>query len=182
MSKVVKTVIIVLLVAVVGIGVYFLINAQINAQRTRTFNEFLELSDGDPETGEGDEIVRIEISGYNLYGYTTTSGGSYSYSSVGPSQFDSSSPYLQKWIENGIVIEFNDPNAGSGWGNFLYIAVLVVGVVAFFLILRSMSGGGGKVMNFGKTKARVSTNLKVRFSDVAGAEEEIGRASCRERV
>ena len=172
MSKVVKTVIIVLLVAVVGIGVYFLINAQINAQRTRTFNEFLELSDGDPETGEGDEIVRIEISGYNLYGYTTTSGGSYSYSSVGPSQFDSSSPYLQKWIENGIVIEFNDPNAGSGWGNFLYIAVLVVGVVAFFLILRSMSGGGGKVMNFGKTKARVSTNLKVRFSDVAGAEEE----------
>ena len=35
-----------------------------------------------------------------------------------------------------------------------------------------MSGGGGKVMNFGKTKARVSTNLKVRFSDVAGAEEE----------
>ena len=172
MSKVVKTVIIVLLVAVVGIGVYFLINAQINAQRTRTFNEFLELSDGDPETGEGDEIVRIEISGYNLYGYTTTSGGSYSYSSVGPSQFDSSSPYLQKWIENGIVIEFNDPNAGSGWGNFLYIAVLVVGVVAFFLILRSMSGGGGKVMNFGKTKAKVSTNLKVRFSDVAGAEEE----------
>lgn len=172
MSKVVKTVIIVLLVAVVGIGVYFLINAQINAQRTRTFNEFLELSDGDPETGEGDEIVRIEISGYNLYGYTTTSGGSYSYSSVGPSQFDSGSPYLQKWIENGIVIEFNDPNAGSGWGNFLYIAVLVVGVVAFFLILRSMSGGGGKVMNFGKTKARVSTNLKVRFSDVAGAEEE----------
>ena len=172
MSKVVKTVIIVLLVAVVGIGVYFLINAQINAQRTRTFNEFLELSDGNPETGEGDEIVRIEISGYNLYGYTTTSGGSYSYSSVGPSQFDSGSPYLQKWIENGIVIEFNDPNAGSGWGNFLYIAVLVVGVVAFFLILRSMSGGGGKVMNFGKTKARVSTNLKVRFSDVAGAEEE----------
>ena len=35
-----------------------------------------------------------------------------------------------------------------------------------------MSGGGGKVMNFGKTKAKVSTNLKVRFSDVAGAEEE----------
>ncbi len=172
MSKVVKTVIIVLLVAVVGIGVYFLINTQINAQRTRTFNEFLELSDGNPETGEGDEIVRIEINGYNLYGYTTTSGGSYSYSSIGPSQFDSSSPYLQQWLEKGIVVKFNDPNAGSGWGNFLYIAVLVVGVVAFFLILRSMSGGGGKVMNFGKTKARVSTNLKVRFSDVAGAEEE----------
>ena len=33
-------------------------------------------------------------------------------------------------------------------------------------------GGAGKVMSFAKTKARVSTNIKVRFADVAGAEEE----------
>ena len=33
-------------------------------------------------------------------------------------------------------------------------------------------GGAGKVMSFAKTKARVSTNIKVRFTDVAGAEEE----------
>ena len=172
MSKAVRAVIIVLLVAVAGIGIYFLINSQLAAQRTRSFDEFLELSDGVSNPDDGDEIVRIEISGYNIYGYTTLEGGSYAYSTVGPSQFDSNSPYLTQWLENGIKVEFNDPNAGSGWGNFLYIAVLVVGVVAFFLILRSMSGGGGKVMNFGKTKARVSTNLKVRFSDVAGAEEE----------
>ena len=172
MSKAVRAVIIVLLVAVAGIGIYFLINSQLAAQRTRSFDEFLELSDGVSNPDDGDEIVRIEISGYNIYGYTTLEGGSYAYSTVGPSQFDSHSPYLTQWLENGIKVEFNDPNAGSGWGNFLYIAVLVVGIVAFFLILRSMSGGGGKVMNFGKTKARVSTNLKVRFSDVAGAEEE----------
>ena len=66
----------------------------------------------------------------------------------------------------------SDPNAGAGWGNVLYIGVLVIGVVAFFLILRATSGGGGKVMNFGKTKAKITTNIKVRFSDVAGAEEE----------
>ena len=172
MSKAVKAIIIVLLVAVVGVGVYFLINAQINAQRTRSFDEFLKLSDGTEVAADGDEIVKIVIDGYNLYGYTDVNSNTYSYSAVGPSQFDSNSQYLQNWISKGIRIEFRDPNAGSGWGNFLYIAVLVVGVVAFFLILRSMSGGGGKVMNFGKTKAKVSTNLKVRFSDVAGAEEE----------
>ncbi len=172
MSKAVKAIIIVLLVAVVGVGVYFLINAQINAQRTRSFDEFLELSDGTEVAADGDEIVKIVIDGYNLYGYTDVNSNTYSYSAVGPSQFDSNSPYLNQWMQNGIRIEFRDPNAGSGWGNFLYIAVLVVGIVAFFLILRSMSGGGGKVMNFGKTKAKVSTNLKVRFSDVAGAEEE----------
>ncbi len=176
MSKAVKAIIIVLLVAVVGIGVYFLINAQINAQRARSFKEFLELSDGTEVAADGDEIVRIVIDGYNWYGYTDVNSNTYSYSTTGTDLYKidevTGKTYLDRWLEAGIDIEFRDPNAGSGWGNFLYIAVLVVGVVAFFLILRSMSGGGGKVMNFGKTKAKVSTNLKVRFSDVAGAEEE----------
>ena len=176
MSKAVKAIIIVLLVAVVGIGVYFLINAQINAQRARSFKEFLELSDGTEVAADGDEIVKIVIDGYNWYGYTDVNSNTYSYSTTGTNLYntdeETGKTYLDRWLEAGIDIEFRDPNAGSGWGNFLYIAVLVVGVVAFFLILRSMSGGGGKVMNFGKTKAKVSTNLKVRFSDVAGAEEE----------
>ena len=176
MSKAVKAIIIVLLVAVVGVGVYFLINAQINAQRTRSFDEFLKLSDGTEVAADGDEIVKIVIDGYNWYGYTDVNSNTYSYSTTGTNLYnideETGKTYLDRWLEAGIRIEFRDPNAGSGWGNFLYIAVLVVGVVAFFLILRSMSGGGGKVMNFGKTKAKVSTNLKVRFSDVAGAEEE----------
>ena len=41
-----------------------------------------------------------------------------------------------------------------------------------YLIMRSMSGGSGKIMNFGKSKAPIANNVKVRFSDVAGAEEE----------
>ena len=49
--------------------------------------------------------------------------------------------------------------------------IVAVGVV-FFLIIRSSMGGSGKIMSFAKTKARVSTNIKVRFDDVAGAEEE----------
>ena len=171
MSKAVKTVIIVLLVAVCGIGVYFLINAQLNAQRVRSYDQFLELSDGIYNEEDGAEIVKIVIDGYNVYGYTDLNSGTYSYSTTMYNLYNENEQIAQ-WTENGIRIEYRDPNAGSGWGTVLYIAVLVVGVVAFILILRSMSGGGGKVMNFGKTKARVSTNLKVRFSDVAGAEEE----------
>ena len=171
MSKAVKTVIIVLLVAVCGIGVYFLINAQLNAQRVRSYDQFLELSDGIYNEEDGAEIVKIVIDGYNVYGYTDLNSGTYSYSTTMYNLYNENEQIAQ-WTENGIRIEYRDPNAGSGWGTVLYVAVLVVGVVAFILILRSMSGGGGKVMNFGKTKARVSTNLKVRFSDVAGAEEE----------
>ncbi len=180
MSKTVRTIIIVVLVAVLGIAAYFVITSQINATKVRTYDQFLALIE-DPrgeQSAEGtiddaQQIDKIVISGYNLYGYTDVNSNTYAYSTVGPSLYDDTAPQVRTGIDDyGIQISFEDPNAGSGWGNILYIAVLVVGIVAFFLILRSMSGGSGKVMSFGKTKARVSTNIKVRFSDVAGAEEE----------
>ena len=183
MSKTVKTVIIVVLVAILGISAYFVVTSQINAQKVRTYDQFVSLIE-DPK-GEGDaagaipdnqQIVKVVISGYNLYGYTDVKANTYAYTAVGPNFYNDNSisedSTLRDWMSRGIQISFEDPNAGSGWGNIIYIAVLVVGLVAFFLVLRSMSGGSGKVMNFGKTKARVSTNIKVRFSDVAGAEEE----------
>ncbi len=183
MSKTVKTVIIVVLVAILGIAAYFVVTSQINAQKVRTYDQFVSLIED--SKGEGDaagaipdnqQIVKVVISGYNLYGYTDVKANTYAYTAVGPNFYNDNSisedSTLRNWMSNGIQISFEDPNAGSGWGNIIYIAVLVVGLVAFFLVLRSMSGGSGKVMNFGKTKARVSTNIKVRFSDVAGAEEE----------
>lgn len=44
----------------------------------------------------------------------------------------------------------------------------------FFLMMRAQGGGNGGVMNFGRSKARVNEPSKnqVKFSDVAGAEEE----------
>ena len=56
--------------------------------------------------------------------------------------------------------------------NFLPI-LLLVGLLFFFL--NSMQGGGNKVMQFGKSKAKVvSKDLpKTTFADVAGAEEAV---------
>ena len=51
------------------------------------------------------------------------------------------------------------------------IGVILVCVV-FWLLIRQTQGGSSKAMSFAKTKARVNSNIKVRFSDVAGAEEE----------
>ena len=81
---------------------------------------------------------------------------------------------LNNWAENYGVQDYDlsNPNAGSNWSTIIYLAVLVIGVVAIFIVMRSTMGGGSKAMSFGKTKAKVSTNIKVRFSDVAGAEEE----------
>ncbi len=185
MSKTVKIVLAVVLVLVLGIGSYFAINAILNSQKTCDWDDFRARVEGgryewneetedyefvvDPQM-EG-RIVKVRFDNYNYYGYINADSSQYDYVSTGPSPYGYPE-FVQKWEAMGISIIYEDPNAGSGWSNFIYIAVLVVGIIAFFLVLRATSGGGGKVMNFGKTKAKVSTNLKVRFSDVAGAEEE----------
>ncbi len=71
-----------------------------------------------------------------------------------------------------LKLTFNDRNAGSIW-NILYpiVGIILIGVMAFFLF-RSMGGQNKQAMNFGKSKANAQSNLKVRFTDVAGADEE----------
>ena len=49
---------------------------------------------------------------------------------------------------------------------------LILLLVLFFVMYRQSASANGKALSFGKTKARLNTNVKVRFSDVAGAEEE----------
>ena len=175
MNKTFKAVLWAVLLVVCGLAIYFFVTSQISASKAVSYDQFIkyvEDAKGDGGTIEDkDQIVRVEINGYNLYGYKE-GDRSYSYSTVGPNYYNSNSEIVNNWIAAGIKVEFKDPNAGSIWGNVIYVGIMVVALVAFWLILRATSGGGGKVMNFGKTKAKVTTNLKTRFSDVAGAEEE----------
>lgn len=71
-------------------------------------------------------------------------------------------------------ISLSDPSDGSFWSNLLPIlSFVLIGAMTIFIII-SMRGGKGanSAMNFGKNKARLSSGVKVRFTDVAGAEEE----------
>lgn len=122
-------------------------------------------------------INKIQINAYEIYGYVYDSvKDKYvnSYYTVGPSFFSSPSTdsVIEQWRKYGLEIEYQDPNAGSYISSLISVVGLVVVCVVFWLIIRSTAGGTGKAMSFSKTKARVSTNIKVRFSDVAGAEEE----------
>ena len=119
-------------------------------------------------------IFKVEISAYEYTGYTKSGGklvksyycyGSSLYSAEGNS-------ILNEWASYGVEVSMANPNAGSWMSTAFSVIMLVIMCVVFFLILRSTMGGGGKAISFAKTKARVSTNIKVRFSDVAGAEEE----------
>ncbi len=175
LSKAVKTTLLIVLVIVLGIGIYFVAATLSKNERKRATSEFLQLMQSEnTETGDK-RIVKVEFDGYCVYGYTSVKSGNYSYWTYYANMYTGEgADKVEEWVEKYGLEEFNyrNPNAGANWSNIIYIAILVAGVVLFFVILRATSGGGGKVMNFGKTKAKVSTNLKVRFSDVAGAEEE----------
>ncbi len=121
-------------------------------------------------------IWKVATSGYEYTGYTKNEKGAYvkAYYCFGPSAYggDSWGEPFTTWESFGVVIESDNPNAGNWVSTAFSVVMLVIVCVVFFLIVRSSMGGAGKVMSFAKTKARVSTNIKVRFTDVAGAEEE----------
>ncbi|ABY24932.1 cell division protein [Renibacterium salmoninarum ATCC 33209] len=56
----------------------------------------------------------------------------------------------------------------------LIVPILILGVIFWFLLSR-MQGGGSKVMQFGKSKAKLVSkdNPQVTFNDVAGADEAV---------
>ena len=177
MSKTVKTIIAVVLVAIACIGLYFLVSSQLNAQKERSFDEIrelIEVKDNNPQQTADTPIKKIVISGYTIYGYTSDNARSYEYWAYSPNLYSDAQGYVNSWIEEyGIKVYYQDPNAGAGWSNALvYIGLMVAVGLVMYLMMRSMSGGSGKIMNFGKSKAPIANNVKVRFTDVAGAEEE----------
>ena len=123
------------------------------------------------------KINRIYVDGYNWRGELIVNGAVQNYyATVGPSLYDSEALRAMQtaWNELGLNVNISlaDPNAGSIWSSVFTLVGIVLVAVVFWLLMRSATGGSGKVMSIGKTKAHVQNNLKVRFSDVAGAEEE----------
>lgn len=71
--------------------------------------------------------------------------------------------------------EYQKMDGDSGWLTLLTgIVTFVIIFILFFFMLNQAQGGGGKVMNFGKSRARLYNEEKKRvtFQDVAGADEE----------
>ena len=77
-----------------------------------------------------------------------------------------------KLAECGIPFTYTNPNAGSIWSSLLPIGGSLLIALIFFALIMQTQGGTKGAMNFAKTNARLNHNIKVRFSDVAGAEEE----------
>ena len=81
---------------------------------------------------------------------------------------------IKTLTDNGVEITAAPPEQPSWWVSLLGSAIpIIILVVVFFFIMQQTQGGGGRVMNFGKSRAKMmgDGNVKVKFNDVAGAEE-----------
>lgn len=126
-----------------------------------TFSAFLD------QVEEGD-ILSVTIEGQSISGQFVASGEIFE--TYIPQDFD----LVQQLRAKGVKIEVKPENS-SPWyltllGSWLPIIALM-GVWYFFM--RQMQVGGGKAMSFGKSRANISSDdkVKVRFSDVAGIDE-----------
>lgn len=83
-------------------------------------------------------------------------------------------------IENGEILTPSDVTIsiqkgveGRNWWNIIY-PILYIGFALFiiYMIFRMLGSANKGAMGFGKSKARAYTSSKVRFNDIAGADEE----------
>jgi cell division protease FtsH len=101
------------------------------------------------------------------------------YVSPAGKEFISNAPFdtnfVKKITESGIPQKWQKQEGPSIWVTLLTsIVPFIIIFVLFFFLLNQAQGGGGKVMNFGKSRARLYNDDKKRvtFEDVAGADEE----------
>jgi len=92
---------------------------------------------------------------------------------------DSFIPLLESYSETApdtFKVQYKILSEDS-WANMLMVLMtlgLMAMLIFFFFSQNSSSGSGGKMMNFGKSKAKMYSggDTKVTFKDVAGADEE----------
>ena len=75
----------------------------------------------------------------------------------------------------GFSIQYRAPVTIPWWVEFVpYLIMLGIMAVVWFLMMRSQGGGNGRVMSFGRSRARMQdpSKNKITFADVAGADEE----------
>ncbi|MBO0467303.1 ATP-dependent zinc metalloprotease FtsH [Enterococcus plantarum] len=80
--------------------------------------------------------------------------------------------------DNNVKLTVKEQSTSGAWLSILFSFLPIVLFIFLFYMMMGQQGGGGggggRVMNFGKSKAKEADKKanRVRFSDVAGAEEE----------
>jgi cell division protease FtsH len=165
-------------IAIVLTGIAFVllflfISDSLNITATKERIEYYQLLD----LIENKEVTEVKISG--SYKLTFKKGGEEKVIYV-PSRtaFNTDVSQIAARLKEAgaapleLTVEYDNPDSGSVFNMLFTIAIVVIMVLVIYFLYKQMNGANKQTLNFGRTKSKASENVKIKFSDVAGAEEE----------
>lgn len=164
MNKFLRNVGFYLLIILVAISIIDYFSTKNTAKQEVLYSDFLKQVDA----GEVSKVVIIN----NMIRGTLSDGKEFiTITPDAPNQDAKLLPLLQ---QKGVEIAAENPPEPPWWTTmFSSILPILLLIGVWFFIMQQTQGGGGRVMSFGKSRARMSGSdkIKVTFTDVAGADE-----------
>ncbi|MDP3305294.1 MAG: ATP-dependent zinc metalloprotease FtsH [Erysipelotrichaceae bacterium] len=135
------------------------------------YNEFMELVRQDVITEADVSVSNVVI---DIRGKYTEAGNDVVFKATIANTEVQNNQLIEDLVANGVKVKVINPYESNLLVDTLVqiVPFLLFGAFAFFLLTRMNSGNNNKAFEFGKTRARLEGNIKVRFDDVAGCDEE----------
>ena len=174
MNRIFRYTIFYLLIFLVIIGILGTFNNSGQPTENIGYGEFLEAL----EAGQIDEVtIQPDAMVYEVTGTMDDYEEGQSFVTNIPLENEALTAQIDEVAASqDVEVQFLKAPQTSGWVQFFtgIIPFIIIFILFFFLLNQSQGGGGGRVMNFGKSKAKLydDQKQKVRFPDVAGADEE----------
>ncbi|MFP7480122.1 ATP-dependent zinc metalloprotease FtsH [Terribacillus saccharophilus] len=169
MSKVFRNTLMVIIIFVVIIGVINLFKNQTNEIEQYDINKFRT-------TLESGDIQSMTVQPTNnIYTVRGETEDNTQFQTEIPQNEQLMSDILTTAQDQGVEMNADEEPQPSFWQTLLTTLFPILLLVLIFLFFMSQAqGGGSRVMNFGKSKAKMynEEKKKVKFRDVAGADEE----------
>jgi cell division protease FtsH len=165
-------------IIVLGIALFATVNLVSSNIGTEeiSFNRFLELAqDGQLQGQELDgEPLQVGLRSFEISGEYVDGGDTVPFTTTYSEQINGEQ--IANLIANDqIEVNYDPEQTGTLVSLLLNLLPFVLIFGLFFFLMQQMQGGGGRVMQFGKAKAKMvnKDSPKVTFADVAGCDEAI---------
>ena len=153
-----------LLIILVAISLIDYFSTKQTKQNEIEYTNFLQQLDA----GEISKVVLVQN---NIRG--TLQDGT-QFTTVTPDYPNNDPTLYQHLKDKNVEIAAENPPEPPWWSTMISTIIPIALLIgAWYFIMQQTQGGGGRVMSFGKSRARMSgaDKIKVNFKDVAGADE-----------
>ncbi len=164
MNKFLRNVGFYLLIILVAISIIDYMSQKSTVKQETEYTQFLQQVDA----GEVSKVVLIQ----NTIHGTLKDGTQFT--TISPDEPYSDPHLYEKLTAKGVDIAAENPPEPPWWTTmFSTVLPILLLIGVWFFLMQQTQGGGGRVMSFGKSRARMSgaDKIKVTFTDVAGADE-----------